>query len=216
MNFQYPTTGRGLCHLLLRPRSDPVDVFQYPTTGRGLCHLSGPTSASCSAASTFNTLPRVVGCVTRYTALIDQATERITFNTLPRVVGCVTQVVDCLRGRGPLSIPYHGSWAVSPDAHGAYSPSRGTYLSIPYHGSWAVSPEILPKGRVRRANFQYPTTGRGLCHVDQPPRAHGPRPLSIPYHGSWAVSRLIDAGGRAPQFTFQYPTTGRGLCHLTP
>ncbi len=42
------------------------------------------------------------------------------------------------------------------------------------------------------AYFQYPTTGRGLCHVLTYANAVGESVgLSIPYHGSWAVS-LVD------------------------
>ncbi len=111
-------------------------------------------------------------------------------------------------------------------------------LSIPYHGSWAVSRRLVRRPNSIVLTFQYPTTGRGLCHAGKGraeqcrgmlsipyhgswavSRRHKPRRLarvellSIPYHGSWAVSRtgghFMCLFGR----TFQYPTTGRGLCH---
>ncbi len=95
--------------------------FQYPTTGRGLCH-GGFIRAGKALVRSFNTLPRVVGCVTD-TLLSPGARQRQPFNTLPRVVGCVTPVDDQViasvaaqKHPEVLSIPYHGSWAVSPVA----------------------------------------------------------------------------------------------------
>ncbi len=189
-SFQYPTTGRGLCHDsgARRGRRAAQDGFQYPTTGRGLCHQSRSGTRP-APPSPFNTLPRVVGCVTAVDE--DAREDGFAFNTLPRVVGCVTTPAIHDAGQGPspfqypttgrglchrprvpggacqsadLSIPYHGSWAVS-RRRDARRPVIVSLLSIPYHGSWAVSPRCCWSSASTAWRFQYPTTGRGLCHT---------------------------------------------------
>ncbi len=202
VDFQYPTTGRGLCHTIAavvlpivavlsipyhgswavsrdgdRRRArlmEPFNTlprvvgcvtarpqqqrrqselpFQYPTTGRGLCHTgSSSPSRRSSVVFQYPTTGRGLCHYYRVAAAVEGA---VPFNTLPRVVGCVTA-----RGT-PRSLS-----ALPGPSFNTLPRVVGCVTRPPCSCAHAIG-----------AIFQYPTTGRGLCHMRGRGRGRDVRP----------------------------------------